>query len=79
MTEVERFSIIVSMESHSAIIVAWGRKLMAKDLRVPAERVRGWERQNSLPAGYWKSLLEKAPARNIAISPDLLIDLAAKD
>lgn len=68
-----------SMNSHREIIQTWGRQQMADDLGVPAERVRGWERKDSLPAEYWRDVLSVASERDIAISPRLLIDLAARD
>ena len=61
------------------IITTWGRGRLAKDLDIPKERVRSWVRQNSIPVGYWQKLLNKAPERNIHISGDLLIDIAARD
>ncbi len=66
------------MKSFTEIVKAWGRKNMASDLSVPKERVRGWERFDGIPDEYWQELLDKAPERNIEISPDLLIDLAAR-
>ncbi len=70
---------MICMESHSEIVHAWGRETLAKDLNVPKERVRAWERFGSIPAEYWRELLNKAPERNIHISGDLLIDIAARD
>ena len=67
------------MQNMSELIDVWGRKELANDLDVPKERVRGWRRHDTLPQKYWKRLLEKAPSRNIEISPDLLISLAARD
>ena len=67
------------MQNMAKLIDTWGRAELAKDLGVPKERVRGWRRHDVLPPKYWKRLLEKAPARNIKISPDLLIDIAARD
>ena len=66
------------MKSHSEIVRAWGRDEMAADLDVPKERVRAWERFDCIPDKYWRELLNKAPERDISISPDLLIDLAAR-
>lgn len=67
------------MQNFTEIIKHWGRDQMAADLGVPKERVRGWERFNKLPQEHWRLLLSKAPERNIAISPDILIDFAAKN
>ena len=67
------------MDSNREIIRTWGIKRLAEDLGIPRERVRGWERWDSLPASYWRELLNKAPERNIHISGDLLIDIAARD
>ena len=67
------------MNSYTEIVNTWGVTEMAFDLGVPKERVRGWKRYDTLPPANWKRLLEKAPARNIKISPDLLIDIAARD
>ncbi len=71
------------MDSFTEIVQTWGRANMASDLsvpgeQVPEERVRSWERFNTIPDKHWRRLLNKAPARNISISPDLLIDLAAR-
>lgn len=70
---------MLGMHSNREIIRTWGRQQLATDLGVPKERVRGWERWDSLPASYWRELLNKAPERNIDISGDLLIDIAARD
>ena len=67
------------MDSFTDIIRAWGCERLASDLSVPKERVRSWERFNTFPDEHWKLALKLAPNRNIEISPDLLIDLAAKD
>ena len=67
------------MQDFREIVEAWGRKELASDLGVPKERARQWSRDNSIPQWYWRVLLEKAPKRNIEISPKLLIDLAARD
>jgi len=75
----ENLSIMSCMESHREIVRAWGRETLAADLNVPKERVRAWERFDSIPAGYWQKLLKRASERNICISADLLISLAARD
>lgn len=84
----ERFSILSIVDSFSAIIEAWDRSgispaqsqaVMAADFNVPKERVRGWWRENSIPSEYWQEVVDKAPTRGIAISPELLIELAARD
>ena len=67
------------MKSYAEIIRAWGRAEMAADLGVPKERVRSWERFDTFPDEHWKLALELAPTRNIEISPDLLIELAARN
>ncbi len=67
------------MKSFAEIVKAWGRKNMASDLNIPKERVRGWERFDGIPDEYWQELLDKAPERNIEISPEILIDLAARN
>jgi hypothetical protein len=68
-----------TVKSFSEIVEKWGRAQMAADLGIPKERTRQMWRDNSIPAWYWKRLLKKAPERNIKVSPDLLIDLAARD
>ena len=70
---------IPDMQSFTEVVETWGRDVLAKDVGVPKERARQWSRDDSIPAWYWKTLLAKAPKRNIKISPDLLIDLAARD
>ena len=67
------------MNSFTEIVESWGRSELAFDLKVPKERTRQWSRDNSIAAWYWKDLLSKAPERNIDISGDLLIDIAARD
>jgi DNA-binding transcriptional regulator YiaG len=67
------------MKSFSEIVRKWGRENLAADLQVPKERVRAWERFDTIPDEYWKEMLATAPQRNIRISPNLLIDLAARD
>ncbi len=67
------------MNSNTEIIDQWGRVLLAVDLGIPPDRVRNWERHDSIPKEYWRELLNKAPERNIRISPELLIDLAARN
>ena len=66
------------MHSFTEIVETWGRTELAIDLGVPKERARQWSRDNSIPQWYWKGLLSKAPERNIEISPEILIDLAAR-
>jgi len=66
------------MTTYTEIIKAWGREKMAQDLCVPKERVRGWERYNKFPAKNWKLALEVAP-KPIGLSPNLLIDIAARN
>ena len=70
---------IPHMESYREIVQTWGRQTLASDLNIPEERVRAWERFDSIPAGYWQNMLNKAPERNINISGDLLINIAAKN
>ena len=67
------------MQNFTEIVETWGRTELAADLNVPKERVRGWERFNTIPDEYWKKLLSKAPDRNIDISGDLLIELASRE
>ena len=70
---------IPRMESQREIVQTWGRQTLASDLNVPEERVRAWERFNSIPAGYWKEMLSKTPDRDIDITPETLIRLAARN
>jgi len=79
LTSLGKYAILVGMESFREIVETWGRQQMATDLGVPKERARQWSRDNSIPQWYWKGLLAKAPDRNILVSPELLIDLAARD
>lgn len=67
------------MKSYSEIVEAWGRNTMASDLDVPPERVRGWQRFNTIPVGHWKRLIELGPVRGIEVSADLLIRIAAEN
>ena len=68
------------MDSFENIICGWpGMDVLASDAGVDVETVRGWRKRDSIPAKYWRELLDKAPKRNIKISPELLIDLAAKN
>lgn len=67
------------MDSFSEIVRAWGRDVMASDLRVPKERVRAWERFDTIPDEYWKEILATAPKRKIKLSPEILISLAARN
>ena len=67
------------MQNFSEIIEIWGRPEMSDDLKVPPDMPRQWWRDNSIPAWYWRRMLNKAPERNINISADLLIDIAARD
>ena len=66
------------MKNFTEIVETWGRTNMVADLGVPKDMPRQWSRDNSIPAWYWRRLLNKAAERNIAISPDTLIDLAAR-
>lgn len=67
------------MKSFADLVELWGRNELAGDLGVPKNRVRNWVRHDSIPDVYWRALLNKAPDRGIDISPDLLIDFAARD
>ena len=71
--------ILTGVNSFREIVETWGRRQMGLDLGVPKERARQWSRDDSITAKYWKRLLAKAPDRNIDVSPELLIDLAARD
>ena len=53
--------------------------ILADDAGVDIEAARGWRKRDSIPAKYWKVLLNKAPERNIDISGDLLIELASRE
>ncbi len=66
------------MESNAEIVKVWGRDKMAEALSVPKETVRSWQRLDTLPKEYWKDILRCAP-RDMALSPELLIDLAARN
>ena len=67
------------MNSFTQVMCAWPKiSLLADDAGVDIEAVRGWRKRDSIPARYWKKLLDKAPERNIEISPEILIDLAAR-
>jgi len=68
-----------NMESFTEIVESWGRQQMATDLGIPKERARQWSRDDSITAKYWKDLLSKAPDRDIDISPETLIRLAARN
>lgn len=74
-----RCPIIAIMQSFTEIVESWGRAELAADLGVPKERTRQWSRDDTIHAKYWRGLLEKAPERGIRVSPELLIDLAARD
>jgi len=67
------------MDSFREIVETWGRTKIANDLGVPKERARQWSRDDSITAKYWQDLLSKAPSRDIDISPEVLIRLAAKN
>lgn len=71
--------IIGLVNSFTEIVETWGRAELASAMGVPKERARQWSRDNSIPQRYWKRLLAEAVEREFPISPDLLIDLAAKD
>jgi len=74
------FTILLdAMRSNTEIVIKWGRALLAADLDIPEDRVRNWERSDSIPKEYMREMVEKAPERNIQISDELLIDLAARN
>ena len=78
MTGEENQSIFRAMQSNKEIIQAIGRRNIATELEIPEERVRGWERIDSLPAEYWKEILAMAPLYNVELSAALLIRIAAR-
>lgn len=80
------------MESFSEVIQTWGRQQLTVDLAEPLgireetddfrrlkDRIRKWEELDILPTEHWKAILSKAPSRGIKLSPELLIDLAARE
>jgi len=67
------------MKDFTEIVETWGRTNMVDDLGLPKDMARQWSRDNSIPAWYWRELLSKAPGRNISLSPEILIDLAARN
>lgn len=68
------------MNSFEQIINAWPSiGEFANDMGVNVETARGWRKRDSIPAKYWKRLLNKASQRNISISADILVDLAARN
>ncbi len=66
------------MDDFFEIVEIWGRPEMSADLKIPKDMPRQWWRDNSIPAWYWRRMLDKAPERNIDISNDLLIDMAER-
>lgn len=66
------------MNSFTEIVETWGRRQMGIDIGVTKDRARDWSRCNSIPAKYWKRVLELAPSRNIELTPVLLVELAHK-
>ena len=79
LPEKAKFAILRGMNSHREIVRAWGQGTLAADLNVPKDRVRGWYRNDGIPEEYWRELLNKAPERNISITGELLINLAARN
>ena len=68
------------MKSFTQVMCAWpSMALLAEDAGVDVEATRGWRKRDSIPSKYWRRLLNKAPERNINISSDLLVDIAARD
>ena len=49
------------------------------ELKRLKDRIRKWDQLDILPVEHWQALLEIAPSRDIDISPELLIELAARD
>lgn len=66
------------MPRNKDIIEAIGRRNIAEALNIPEERVRGWERIDSLPAEYWKEILALAPLHNVELTAVMLIRIAAR-
>lgn len=68
------------MDSFQQIIKKWpDRSALASDLGVMDETIKGWIKRESIPANYWKRLIAAGAERGIYVSPDKLIDLAARD
>ena len=68
------------MKEFNDIAERWpSRAMFATDLGVKYTTARGWSQRDSIPSAYWRALINAGMRRNIEISPDLLIDLAAKD
>lgn len=69
----------MKFDSFSDLVETWGRQHMVDDLGETKDIVRGWFRNNNIPSDRWQKLLDKAPKRGIKISPETLIELAARD
>ncbi len=67
------------MHSFTEIVETWGRKRLVTDLGLPEDMPRQWSRDDSIHAKYWKKLLASPRAWAIGITPEILIELAARN
>lgn len=52
---------------------------LAKDVGAPVSRVIKWRTRNRVPAEYWRALLVAAEKREIAASPEMLVELSSRE
>lgn len=65
---------------HALLIDLWpSLSAFADDLAIPYETAKAMRRRGSIPAGYWKRMVESAADREICgVTLERLADLAAE-
>jgi hypothetical protein len=69
------------MRTIADILRIWPRSIdLARELRISPPRIADWKKRNSIPAAYWRELIEAAHRRgHPEITTDLLANLHARN
>lgn len=73
-------SVMSKIASFKDVIELWdSREAMAADIGTTVPRVTKWFQRDSIPAGWWVSLLATHKARAAGVSAEMLTRLAARE
>ena len=69
------------MRNVSDVLQIWPRSVdLARELHVSPPRITDWKNRNSIPAAYWRDIVNAARKRgHPEVSADLLADLHARN
>lgn len=69
----------MTFKTHRQIISAWPSVPdLARDIKEDYQKVWRWYDRNSIPDNKWKKVLKAAKKRDIPLTAEILINIAAK-